>query len=378
VVLGIAGRALGMLELFVVAATAAALLVAATTIVLLRRPELNVVRQAVPARVTAGSPCRIELAIANRGTRNSPVTRLLDPVSGTLGADLRLGPMVPGQLTRGAYRLPTERRGVLRLGPMTSVCGDPFGLASARRTVTPAMDLLVYPKVDQLAPPPLTSGDDPMGGVRRRTSLASSGDEFSALRQYVPGDELRRVHWPSSARHDELMVRQDEQTWQGRLTVLLDDRRSSHAGESLEMAVSAAASLLMASRLRRDLTRLVTVGGTDSGFGAGHGHVEALMDHLAVLRTTTAGSLALTLESLRDVTNTGLVVAVTANLGPEDVADLEARRNRGKGHMLVVGFGQAPSSAAGAPGRPGWILADEHAPFADQWNRRFDPDRRSA
>jgi uncharacterized protein (DUF58 family) len=389
VILGVAGRAFGMLELFIVAATVAVLLAVSVVIVLVRRPELAVVRTAIPARVTAGTPCRVELTIANRAPDPSPVVRLIDPVSGTLGADLRLAPMTPGQTVRGAYRLPTERRGVLRLGPMTSVCGDPFGLASATRQVTGAMELVVYPRVDQLAPPPLTSGSDPLGGVRRRTSLASTGDEFSTLRGYVPGDELRRVHWPSSARHDELVVRQDEQAWQGRLTVVLDDRRASHGGDSLELAVSAAASLLVAGRKRRDLTRFVTVGGTDSGFGSGHGHVEAVMDHLAVLRTANGGELAATLEALAKVADSGLIVTIVAGLSTEELAGLEARRNRARGHVLVVSFAAAPPPAVptaaakqakrrASRSDDGWLVVSTEAPFADQWNRRFDPSRRSA
>jgi uncharacterized protein (DUF58 family) len=383
-VLGAAGRALGMLELFIMAATAAVLLVASVVIVSIRRPELVVTRAAVPARVTAGTPCRVELSITNRATTRSPVVRLIDPVSGTLGADLRLAPLAPDQTVRGAYRLPTDRRGVLRLGPMSCATGDPFGLASASIEIAGPMDLLVYPRVDQVAPPPLTSGSDPMGGARRQRTHTNIGNEFASLRGYVPGDDLRRVHWRSTARHDELMVRQDEQAWQGRLSVVLDDRRDSHAGDSLDMAVSAAASLLVAGRQRRDLTRLVTVGGTDSGFGSGHGHVEALMDHLAVLRTSTTGTLIGTLESLLDVASSGLVVAIGARLDPSEVAAIEARRTRRGGHVLVVDFAIGDTRPAIPEGRSstgrgeGWMVVTGEVPFADLWNLRFDPSRRAS
>ena len=97
------------------------------------------------------------------------------------------------------------------------------------------------------------------------------------------GDDLRRVHWPSSARHDELLVRQDELPWQGRTTVLLDVRKAAHSGDSLEVAVSAAASIVAATARRNDLVRLVTTDGTDSGFAPGSDHVEAIMEHLAVV-----------------------------------------------------------------------------------------------
>ncbi len=81
------------------------------------------------------------------------------------------------------------------------------------------------------------------------------------------GDDLRRVHWPSTARRDELTVRQDERHQQGRTTVLLDVRRAVHTDVSFERAVSAAASLLVAATVRGDEVRLVATDGTDSGYG---------------------------------------------------------------------------------------------------------------
>jgi uncharacterized protein (DUF58 family) len=97
------------------------------------------------------------------------------------------------------------------------------------------------------------------------TGLQTGGDEFHSLRPYVIGDDLRRVHWPSTARRDELTVRQDERHQQGRTTVLLDVRRAVHTDESFERAVSAAASLLVAAVRRGDEVRLVATDRTDSG-----------------------------------------------------------------------------------------------------------------
>ena len=80
-----------------------------------------------------------------------------------------------------------------------------------------------------IRPLPQTHGRDPHAGAEHPNAVARSGEDFYALRPYVVGDDLRRVHWPSTARHDELMVRQDELPWQGRATVLLDVRRGAHA-----------------------------------------------------------------------------------------------------------------------------------------------------
>ena len=147
-------------------------------------------------------------------------------------------------------------------------------------------------------PVPHTSGDDPHAGADHPYALGRTGEDFYALRPYVVGDDLRRVHWPSTARHDELMVRQDELPWQGRATVLLDVRRSGHTADSLELAVSAAASVVTASWKRRDLVRLITTDGTDSGSPPGTPHVEAIMEFLATVAATSGGTLRGTIDAL--------------------------------------------------------------------------------
>ena len=150
--------------------------------------------------------------------------------------------------TIAAYRLPTDRRGLVQIGPLEVVVGDPFGLTSLATVAAPKVALTVYPHVDQIDPLPYTTGHDPLAGARQPNSLGRTGEDFYALRPYVVGDDLRRIHWPTSARHDELLVRQNELPWQGRTTVLLDVRKAAHAGDSLEVAVSAAASIVVGDR----------------------------------------------------------------------------------------------------------------------------------
>ena len=267
-----AGRVLGVLELFVIGAATGALVVAALAIVYLSRLRLAVARQLTPPRVYAGTPSRVELSIRNDGSRTTPVLRLFDSVSGTRGADLLLSPLEPDVVNRAAYRLPTDRRGIIEIGPLEVIVGDPFGLAASSTEAAPRAELTVYPRIDDIVAVPHTSGDDPHAGADHPSALGRSGEDFYALRPYVVGDDLRRVHWPSTARRDELTVRQDELPWQGRVTVLLDVRRSAHTPASLELAVSAAASIITACWKRRDLVRLTTTDNADFGFAAGTAH----------------------------------------------------------------------------------------------------------
>ena len=147
----------------------------------------------------------------------------------------------------------------------------------------------MLPPVVALLPLPYTLGDDPLAGAEQPNHLGRTGEDFYALRPYVVGDDLRRVHWPSTARTGELLVRQDEQPWQGRVTVLLDVRRTTTDQAGFERMVTAAASVIAASGRRGDLVRLVTTGGIDTGAMSGHAQLEALMEHLAGRRAHAVG-----------------------------------------------------------------------------------------
>ena len=173
----------------------------------------------------------MEVLVRNRGRRRTPVLTLRDGVTGTGGAELLLAPLERSGRVRAAYRLPTRRRGVITVGPLEVELGDPFGLARAAVIAAPASTLVVYPAVDDVPAASRSDGMDPHGW--RTPGLQTGGDEFHSLRPYVIGDDLRRVHWPSTARRDELTVRQDERHQQGRTTVLLDVRRAVHTDVDL-------------------------------------------------------------------------------------------------------------------------------------------------
>jgi uncharacterized protein (DUF58 family) len=365
------GRIFGLVELFLLGTGVAVLLALAVTRVLLTRLSLEVGRQLTPRRVHAGQPARVELAVTNRADRATPVLRLHDPVSGTQGATVLLAPVDAALTVRSAYRLPTDRRGLIAIGPLAVVVADPFGLAQVRASAAPRTELTVLPRVDEILPPPAAGNDEPLAGVRQTTLAASAGDDFAALREYVVGDDLRRVHWPSSARHGELLVRQDEVHWQGRTTVVLDTRARTHHGESFEVAVSAAASIVSAAWRRRDLLRLVTTGGYDSGFNAGQTHVEQILEELAIVKATSVGSLRGVIEGLPRLGATSVIVLVGDVPEPE-LHGLVAMPGR-VGLVTVVSIDRRSSPE---PGHKDIITCGEGRPFADAWNMHMTARRR--
>jgi len=366
----VAGRLFGLVELYLLAVGMATLLAVGLGRVLLARLELQVGRQLSPSRVHAGQPARVELVVANHGRRPTPVLRMHDPVSGTQGASVLLSPIEPEVVVRSAYRLPTERRGLIGVGPLAVIVADPFNLVSVRVPAAGETELTVLPRVDDILPPALSGSDEPLAGVRTATLAASAGDDFAALREYVVGDDLRRVHWPSSARHGDLVIRQDEVHWQGRTTVVLDTRTATHTAVTFEAAVSAAASIIAAAWKRRDLIRLVTTAGFDSGVATGNGHAERLLDELAKVELGHPGTLKGAVAALGR-TSSGAVVVVAGQVQPAELGGLAAA-GLGRNALTVVA---CESSVSGDLRGVDAVSLDGPDGFAGAWNSRMNARR---
>jgi uncharacterized protein (DUF58 family) len=143
------------------------------------------------------------------------------------------------------------------------------------------------------------------------------------------------VHLASSARFGDLMIRQDETPWQDRTTVLLDVRRSAHTEETFEAAVSAAASIATAAGLSRHFVRFLSTAGIDSGFGAGEAHVEAILEHLAIVETWSLGTLREVLVGLQRGPRGGAFVGVLGRGGAREI-ELLASLTRGFRRVYVL------------------------------------------
>jgi uncharacterized protein (DUF58 family) len=378
----VSGRLLGVLELFVLGTAAALLVAVVVTRSALTRLDIAVRRDVHPPRVHAGSPSRIELEVVNRGTRTTPVLRITDAVSGTRGADLGLAPIGPGGRARAAYRLPTDRRGIVAIGPLDVVLADPFGLTSVGVRGAERTELTVYPRIDHVAGLPETTGHDPEATNESPSSLGRAGEEFFAIRPYQIGDELRRVHWPSTARFDELLVRQTELPWQGRATVLLDLRAEAQTEASLDLCVSAVASIITAARRDGDLFRLVCTDGTDSGFVPGNAAYSAVLEYLATVPVSRASQMNRILDSVARTSHGGALVVVSASLAQHDRARVEALRSRFTTLTTVVvdrsaWDPRAPADAVPAP-TSHEIHVTREQPFPTAWNQAMSRSRRRA
>jgi uncharacterized protein (DUF58 family) len=182
-------------------------------------------------------------------------------------------------------------------------------------------------------------------GESRARSIASAGEDDAATREYRQGDDLRRVHWRSTARMGQLMVRREEQPWQARCTLLLDTRTVGHAGEgpgsSFEWAVSAAASLGVHLVRHGYFVRLLTDTGANVASaahdpsGVGSDFEGALLDALAVVDTSDNETLRDASAALRRGGGDGLLVAVLGAVDPEETR-LLARVRHGTTAAIAV------------------------------------------
>lgn len=374
----VGGRLFGLPELYVLGATGLVLVAVAVVLVLRPLPTLAARRVLHPARVHLGNDSRVEIRVSNRGRRRSPVVELNDPVEGTVGARVSLAPLRPGQERAASYRLPTERRGLVEVGPLEADVVDPFGLARRRHRLASTASLTVLPAIESIASPGSGGGsDDPLGGLTHPVLGATADDEFAALRPYVVGDDLRRVHWPSTARLDDLVVRQDDPPWQGHLTVLLDARIDHTDPERFEVAVSAAASLLHAVAERGHRLRLVVTDGTDTGQVDARSHEDDLLELLAVVERHRGTALPTLRGGGRN--RAGLLVVFTGSPTPADLQHLTVLRSR-YGTIRVVcaadGFGTSPGAdreagrgtrGASAHGALEMLTIDRSTTFAAVW-----------
>lgn len=289
------------------------------------RYRLSLVRTVSPQLVTAGSPARVSLALSNEGRTPSGVLMLEDHVPYVLGTRPRfvLEGIGNGWRREVTYQIRSDVRGQFDIGPMTVRVSDPFGLVELGRSFRTTVPITVIPRTVPLPQVPL-GGAWTGSGDNRPRAFASGSAEDVTVRDYRQGDDLRRVHWRSSARLGELMVRREEQPWQSRATLFLDNRARSHRGQgiasSLEAAVSATASIAVHLSQRGFMVRLVTATGDDpttswhfrdAGLNTG-----PLLESLAVVSAVDQSWLET--NWLADPQHGGLLVAVTGAVGELD------------------------------------------------------------
>ncbi len=310
---------LGQRDLLRVGVFVVTLPLAAVAIVARTRYRLACSRTLDPPRVEAGQPSTVRLHLDNVSRLATGVLLMEDALPYSLGGRPRfvLDKVEPRGVREVSYPVCADARGRFRIGPLSVRLADPFGLCELSRAFASTDELTVTPVVSRL-PAVRLGGDWAGGGDAAPRSVTTSGSDDVATREYRYGDDLRRVHWRSTARVGELMVRREEQPFTSRATLLLDTRATAHRGEgpgsSFEWAVSAVASIgVSLARAGFQLALVRAAGGplVPTGAPLTEG---LLLDILATVDTGSGATLDEATEGLRRGGMGGVLVAVLGAL----------------------------------------------------------------
>lgn len=258
---------------------------------------------------------------------------------------------LPGKSKSAAYSFSPARRGLVRFGPLTARASDPFGIARRKWKEATATEILVLPPIEEVVPPQLSllarSQEEEVCSIWQ----GSPSGDFLTLREYVHGDDLRQVHWKSSARTGKLMIRQSEHRRESGALLLLDTRAEAASERDFEKMVGAAASLCIACRNHRMPLHVATT------------HAEPLLVRDDASLEEALRMLAMVPQSFKaqrshDFKEHRAIVVLTGDLFGSVAGGIESIAG------LRVCFGEQPSAASGI-----WVPAD--AKFSDAWNGYF-------
>ena len=355
-------RTLGLAPLALLAAQGGILLAGAVAWTRTRHPHVRADRD-VSDRLQVGVEGRVELEVRNTGSRRTPTLVVTDAFDGgRRSARFLVAPLAPGASSRAAYRIPTERRGRYKVGPLRIAVGDPFGLTRTRRHAAGITEVVVHPRVHNVLAPPEGGGDDLDYDARNVRGRPEPGGEFHTLRDYEHGDDLRRVHWRSTARRGSLMIRQDEARRRAPIVVLLDVRSGSHDRASFETAVEAAASVVAALDRDERPVMLITTTGERLG-SSGRRHLASVLDALALVEPGGPDRL----RSLLGGRRAPALVAIMGRMRDGDAAALNLLV-RGRGLLAIVAPRDCAESNPARRGTSMLVTVGPDTPFDRAWN----------
>lgn len=277
-----------------------------------RPPHLVSIR--VPnERIVAGQTAVGEISVRNERSRSVRSGIIELPIGSGTG-EFVVPPLGAHETWDEMFLISSRHRGLISIGPARAVRSDALGLLRRVRMWDEPVVLHVHPRTVRV-PFDATGFQLDVEGVSTG-KLSSSDVSFHALRDYVPGDDRRAVHWQSTARMGKLIVRQYEETHRSHHVIVLDTSRDAWDYESFETAVSVAGSLGLAN-LRE--SRPVSLTTTETWLPSGH--AMRMLDALSEVSARSFGDLPLRVREA--VAQRPGVSALTLIVGPQ-VSDSDA------------------------------------------------------
>jgi uncharacterized protein (DUF58 family) len=338
----VGGLVLGFTDVTRVGVLLAALPLLAGMSALRRDNAIVVVRIVHPARLVVDHTARVHLVLQNTSSRRTRLKLVEERVDHVLGDRPRLvlPPMDPGDVREVEYQIRAQVRGRHRLGPLTLRVRDPFGLATIADSLPGCTEVLVLPRMEILGMArPRGEGIGAEGAVPHM--IAQHGEDDVTVRSYRDGDDLRRIHWPSTAHRSELMVRQDDRPARRRAVIVLDSRAAGHQGSdalgSFEWAVSAAASVAAHLFKHRYTLHLVSSETTAEGEAPRTVEIDSALASLAVARLSAAERFDEVVNCAHPLASAGgLVIAIVTDHDEAVLRRIAALRQPGGTGLLFL------------------------------------------
>jgi uncharacterized protein (DUF58 family) len=307
-----------------------------------RRLKLEGVREGLFPRAQEGD--RLEVEVRLDAKRRVSTVILEERLPTRLGTTVKvpITSLAAGSSVKHNYALRCSRRGVYEVGPLVAVAGDPLGLTQRESVVAESFELLVHPRVELVSDRPLTRQfEDPP--IRPPVSKPwPSGLEFYGMREYTPGDDLRRIVWRASARTVMIMVREAEQGITDHITLMVDTDRGSHShdgeglSESFEAGIRVAASLGVRHLREGYEVNCETNGGPLTRPLRGALSQLMLLDNLARLEMSRQPLSAMITRMVTNPRRDAHNVLITPRLGTEEAARLKVLLRTGVSILVVA------------------------------------------
>ncbi len=282
----------------------------------LSRAQITPKRTVRPRTVQRLGVCTGRIELTGTSRRFPVLFDATDEVAGNVvPVDIPL--LNPGQQVKVEYQIPTHTRGLLRIGPLTLSRRGLAGLAHTRTVIGDVVEVRVVPRVLPVRGLP--------GGVRRGhvgadERVERGGTDLVGLREYVPGDDLRRLHWATSARTGTLMIREDADPARPHLAVVLDDHTDGYPDlKDFEDAVEVAASLVTVAIAEGHPVRLLSASGSvdvELPAGAVDADASLVLAALADLKTEPERPATPHPVPIRDLDVVAVVAGAASDLSP--------------------------------------------------------------
>lgn len=326
-------------------------LAVALVVVSLALPYLSLrgieAQRRLPTSAHEGEAVTIETILKNPGHWGRHLIEVESsfPPEGDLHRLLALALPAKGELTL-SYRPRCRRRGEYDLPPLRLRCGAPFGLFMLSRHLPAPAQITVYPQVIPLAAYAVGAGDTAEGRLRPRPGPES---EFLWTREYRPGDPRRLIHWRSSARRHQLLVKERPRQEEGSLFLLIDTGQGVDEGpwgeSNLDLAVRAAASLAVAALERGQGVELSAIRGEEVGHLVPRSPHEALTWLARLEATGRLPFAALVAQAAPRLGTTTATIAILPSPSHRHVAVLAPLTQNGLRLLLVEPWSPGEASA---------------------------------